>query len=79
MTPEEYAKKHKAAFRTAFDFLNRHFPPGTDPEWWTQACADVSKENDLADNNLATELLLAVYNYLEVEYKERRKADGIDD
>ena len=64
-SPEQYAKMHKEAFRAAFDFLNSHFPPGEDPDWWDGtakdgqiACADHS------GNNLATCLLIGVFQYL---------------
>lgn len=76
MTPEEYAKKHKTAFRVAFDFLNAHFPPGPDPEWWEHAAKDLSEAGTLnCDNELAMELLVGVYNYIETEWK-RRNADA---
>lgn len=73
MTPEEYYAMHQKAFRTAFDFLNKHFPPGTDPSWWYTAAADVTEASmNAGDSKLAVELLTGVYNYLDYEYKKRR-------
>lgn len=77
MSPAEYAKQHQKAFRSAFDFLTAHFPPGMDSEWWDQAWADLvaaSKSN--GENKLVIGILVAVYDYLESEYKKRRNNDG---
>ena len=77
MTPEEYAKMHQKAFRCAFDYLNQHFPPGQNPEWWEQAAKDLSAFSISAgETTLVIELLSGVYDYLEYEWKERRKANG---
>lgn len=77
MSPEEYVKLHQKAFRTAFDFLTSHFPPGSDLEWWTQTAKDVTEASILAGkNNLVNGLLAGVYNYLEDEYKQRRNNNG---
>ena len=77
MTPEEYAKMHQKAFRCAFDYLNQHFPPRMDPEWWEQAAKDLSKFSIAAgENRLVIELLSGVYDYLEFIWKERREEDG---
>lgn len=73
LSPEEYAKRHKDAFRCAFLFLNAHFPPGTEPEWWEGASRDVSAASESeGDNVLVMKLLAGVYDYLESEYKLRR-------
>ena len=73
MTPEEYAKMHQKAFRTAFDYLNSHFPPETDPEWWKQSAQELSQASVAAgENDLVIELLNAVYTYLGKEYKRRK-------
>ena len=72
MTPEEYVQQHKAAFRIAFDFLNAHFPPGQDPEWFEQTAKDFSEVGTVNySNDLAIQLLLGVYSYLEHEWKRR--------
>ena len=82
MTPEEYVAMHKEAFRTAFNYLNGHFPPGDDPEWWDKSAKELSEASVLAGENvLVIELLNAVYNYLGDEYKKRNgehngEADG---
>lgn len=74
MTPEEYAKMHQKAFRCAFDYLNKHFPPGQDSEWWEQAVKDLSAFSIAAgENRLAVELLSGVYDYLESVWKEKYK------
>ena len=80
MTAEEYARSHKEAFRTAFDFLNTHFPPGEDPDWWD----GTAKDGQLAcakcgENKLTTGLLIGVFEYLEDEWTKRRKdREGTD-
>ena len=80
MTPGEYAKVHKEAFRSAFDFLNTHFPPGDDDDWWNKAAKDCSAASIQAgENMLVIELLIAVMDYLEHERKKRGEKDGIDD
>ena len=77
MTPVEYAKMHKEAFRSAFDFLNTHFPPGDDEAWWDQAAKDCSVASVAAgENRLVMELLIAVMDYLENERKKRGEKDG---
>lgn len=74
MTPEEYAKMHQKAFRCAFDYLNQHFPPGREPEWWEQAAKDLSAFSVAAgENRLVVELLSGVYDYLEYVWKERKE------
>lgn len=76
MTPEQYAKAHQKAFRTAFDFLSAHFPPENNQEWWVQAAKDSSAASlSTGEDPLAMELLLGVMNYLGIEYK-RRQEDG---
>lgn len=75
LQPEQYAAVHKAAFRSAFDFLNAHFPPGMEPEFWLKACDDIAKASEAAHGDVLTNnLLAAVYDYIESEYKIRRKA-----
>lgn len=74
MTPEEYFATHKAAFRVSFDFLNAHFPPGSDDEWWRKASDDLLAAAN-GQGQLACLLLTAVYDYLNDEWK-RRNLDG---
>ena len=79
MTPEEYAKEHQKAFRTAFDFLNSHFPPGQDPEWWDKTAKECSAASLKAnENKLAIELLCGVMVYLGHEYDRRYKNGKAD-
>lgn len=78
-SPEEYVKMHQKAFRTAFDFLTRNFPPGENPEWWLAVTKDASESSALAgENALVIRLLSAVCNYLEYEYFLRRDNDETD-
>lgn len=72
LTPEAYAKQHKEAFRYAFNFLNLHFPPCNDEDWWLQLVRDASASSiEAGENTLVIELLIAVCNYLEIERKRR--------
>ena len=80
LSPEQYADRHKKAFRVAFDYLNAHFPPGDSTEWWEQTAKDAEYASIVISNRdpLATELLVSIYNYLEKEWKKRYggKTDG---
>lgn len=77
MTPEEYAKMHQKAFRVAFDFLNTHFPPGIEPEWWDRSAKELSAASVAAgENDLVNGLLVGVFDYLGNEWKRRRKENG---
>jgi len=69
LTPEQYYAEHQKAFRCAFDFLNKHFPPG-DLAWWEQASNDLKNAAD-GQNQLAHFLLIGVYDYLNEEWKRR--------
>ena len=72
MTPEEYAKIHQKAFRCAFDFLNEHFPPQQEDEWWLKTAKECSAESvAFGENVLVMEMLTAIMNYLGDEYKRR--------
>lgn len=76
-SPEEYYAEHQKAFRTAFDFLNKHFPPEDSPEWWQQAIKDASDMALLAgEGKLVNGLVVAVYDYLEDDLLKRREQDG---
>ena len=77
MTPEEYYATHQHAFRTAFDFLNSHFPPGTEPGWWEQASNDILKVSE-GKGQLAQYLLIGVYDYLNEEYRRRMGYDSAE-
>lgn len=77
MTPEEYYAMHQKAFRCAFDYLNAHFPPGEDMEWWKIAAVDASKASaGQGENRLVIGLLAGVYDYLADEWKKRRDSRG---
>ena len=72
MTQSDYAKRHKEAFRAAFDYLNAHFPPGMDSEWWEQAVKDASVVSDeCGGNSLVNHMLISLLNYLEDEWRIR--------
>lgn len=75
--PEEYAAYHKMVFREMFNFLNSHFPPGTDPEWWRQFSKDMDDCSEKAKGGkLVNGMLLAMADYLEEEFKKRRENVG---
>lgn len=77
LTPEEYAARHREAFRAAFDYLNNHFPPGTDDVYWKATDLDGSLICAKGkDNPLLPLLMTAVVDYLEKESKLRRKEYG---
>lgn len=76
-SPEEYVAKHRQAFRTAFDFLNAHFPPEHDSEWWEKTSFDLgTTAAGAGENELTKILLLAVTDYLEQESKLRREHES---
>ena len=72
MTPEEYAKIHQKAFRCAFDFLNEHFPPQQEDEWWLKTAQECSAASAaFGENVLVIGLLNGIMDYLGDEYKRR--------
>ena len=77
MTPEQYYAQHQKAFRTAFDFLVQHFPPGIDLDWWKKTTDEIGIAYDLQKDELTYQLLRAVFEYLDYEWK-RRNPNGID-
>ena len=77
LKPEEYAAYHKLVFRTAFDFLNNHFPPQDDMEWWIQVAKDSSEAScSIGGGKLVDGMLTAIGDYLDEEYKKRRGERG---
>ena len=60
-----FEKRHKDAFRIAFDFLKACFPPQRGAEYWT---ATVERFKHLTEDNkhnpLVKYLLLGAYNYM---------------
>jgi len=80
MTPEEYAKLHQKAFRCAFDFLNEHFPPQQEEEWWLKTAKECSAASvAFGENELVLEMLTAIMNYLGKEHKRRFGNGKVDD
>ena len=74
LTPEQYVQKHQKAFRCAFDFLNKHFPPEDTPEWWEQTTKDVTEASiSQGENKLIVGLLIGVFDYLDDERRIRRE------
>lgn len=70
---EEFEQKHKEAFRLAFDYLRRWFPPRWDEEYWLGACNDMTKiVNENAENRAVPDLMLCVYDYLDHFLKEMK-------
>ena len=77
MTPEEYAKAHQKAFRTAFDFLKNHFPPGSSEEWWLKLATDSGDVCAMCgEDPLTVQLVSGVINYLDHECKTRGENSG---
>lgn len=75
-TPGTYAAIHKQAFRIAYDFLNEHFPPEHDPNWWDKTMSDVSLIGNMyGENKLVVCLITALVEYL-TEEDERRTGHG---
>ena len=74
--PEEYLAYHKLVFRIVFDFLNTHFPPQDDPEWWKKLAEDMEQASSQAKGGKLTNgILVAIGDYLEEEYKKRRASN----
>lgn len=68
-------QERKAAFRVAFDFLEKHMPPKNTEEFWNEACLDLSTAYmDHRGNRLCVALLVAVMNYL-YEYHDKKEGD----
>ena len=75
--PEEYLTYHKMVFREMFNFLNSHFPPELDPEWWKKLAEDTDNTSEkVKGGKLVNGMLLAICDYLEEEYRKRRCDDG---
>ena len=71
--PGTYAAMHKQAFRIAYDFLNDHFPPEHDPNWWDKTMGDVSLIGNMyGENKLVVCLITALIEYLSEEDERRR-------
>lgn len=76
VTPQEYADRHKKAFREAFDFLNAHFPPVFSDDYFAKVVEDVTVVEAKDPNNpLLVHLLSGIFCYLDDESKLRRE-DG---
>lgn len=72
--PEEYLAYHKLVFRIMFDFLNAHFPPQDDHEWWKNLSIATEEASRQAKGGKLTDgILLAICDYLEEEYKKRKE------
>ena len=62
--------RHKKAFRIAFDYLNKHWPPENSESWWVSAASDLADANFAADGDaLCRELLIGIYSYLDETVK----------
>ena len=73
--PAEYATYHKIVFRTMFNFLNSHFPPQDDPDWWLKFSEDIGKTSDETKGGvLVNGMLSAIADYLEEEWRKRKDA-----
>ena len=73
LSASEYVTRHKQAFRTAFDYLNAHFPPEENEDWWMHAADQAALAIRNSDGNkLVENLVFAVFDYVEDECKKRR-------
>ena len=75
------AQTHKRAFRDAYEFLERSWPPNWDNAYWDGRCADLqAHEPEHAGDRLYRELMLGIYSYLEkiVKQELQRGGDGAD-
>lgn len=64
------ASDYKAIYRAVYEFHKRNNPPQAEPEYWDKVALDMVETANAYDNNpLLNELILAVYNELEREYK----------
>jgi hypothetical protein len=78
-SPGTYMEIHKQAFRIAFDFLNDHFPPENDDEWWKKTADDMTLIGNMyGENRCVVHLMTGVFEYLSDE-NERRKKNGTAD
>lgn len=60
--------EHKTAFRVAYDFLEKHYPPANTQEYWTRTADDMSVvADDNKSNKLCWQLLTALLLYLDRE------------
>ena len=74
--PAEYAAYHKMVFRAMFDFLNAHFPPQDNPDWWIKLSEDLSMASyNAKGGTLVDGMLSAIADYLEEECRKRKEAD----
>lgn len=61
----EFQQLHKTAFRIAFDFLSKSFPPVREEAYWKSTMELIGKTvNEHRENLLVGPLLMGVYNYL---------------
>lgn len=69
---EEKKAQHKKAFRLAFDFLEKMWPPENTLDYWTMVCAQTALlYSESSENKLCKLFLLAIMDYLEKVGKER--------
>lgn len=71
---EQFETLHKNAFRKAFEFLKRQFPPRADGEYWLKAARDLGDTSGTEPENvLLGNLLLCVWEYLDKTQKEQER------
>lgn len=72
--PVDYVTAHKHAFRVAFDTLKELYPPKDDADYWQFASRRMAvKQHENKNNPLCTELLMAVYAYMEKLIQKERE------
>lgn len=69
---EQFEALHKSAFRKAFEFLKRQFPPRADGEYWLSAARELGDIASTEPGNVLLEkILLCIWSYLDQTQKEQ--------
>lgn len=72
-------RNYSKLYRIAFEFHERHNPPGLNAEYWTETAADMMETAAKAGNDPFLEALLAaVYSELARESDRLRDQPGTD-
>lgn len=70
----DFKALHRKAFRAAFDYLEKKWPPVWDDQWWKDRAKELGPMAHAAENErgnpLEGELYLAVFCYMEKALKK---------
>jgi len=70
----DFKALHKKAFRAAYDYLEKNWPPQWDDQWWKERAKELGPMSHKAEegngNPLEAELYLALYCYFEKALKK---------